>query len=116
MVWTLFTRLDHDRSGQRYTSDMTDREFVLIEPHLPAQRHPLRELWPGIAVTMVLWLGAAQGYAEYLSTFSTIAIMYAGLAGIIIARIFLYLSGALPIWGGEINQVLIARRRSNARP
>ncbi len=37
MAWTPFTRLDHDRSGQRYTSDMTDREFALIAPHLPAQ-------------------------------------------------------------------------------
>ncbi len=37
MAWTPFTRLDHDWSGQRYTSDMTDREFALIEPHLPAQ-------------------------------------------------------------------------------
>ena len=42
--------------------------------------------------------------------------MYAGLTGIIIALIFLYLSGALLIWDGEINQVLIARRRSGARP
>ena len=37
MAWTPFTRLDHDRSGLRYTSDMTDREFALIEPHMPAQ-------------------------------------------------------------------------------
>ena len=37
MAWTPFTRLDHDRSGQRYTSDMTDREFALIAPHLPGQ-------------------------------------------------------------------------------
>ena len=37
MAWTPFTRLDHDRSGQRYTSDMTEREFALIWPHLPGQ-------------------------------------------------------------------------------
>ena len=37
MAWTPFTRLDHDRSGQRYTSDMTEREFALISPHLPGQ-------------------------------------------------------------------------------
>jgi uncharacterized BrkB/YihY/UPF0761 family membrane protein len=41
--------------------------------------------------------------------------MYAGLTGIIIALIFLYLSGALLIWGGQINQAIIARRRSSAR-
>ena len=37
MAWTPFTRLDHDRSRQRYTSDTTDREYALISPHLPGQ-------------------------------------------------------------------------------
>lgn len=37
MAWTPFTRLDHDRSKLRYTSDMTDREFERIAPHLPGQ-------------------------------------------------------------------------------
>ena len=85
--------------------------LVMAHLFLPVRRHPLRELWPGIVVTMVLWLAAALGYAFYLSTFSTIAVMYAGLTGIIIALIFLYLSGALLIWGGEINQAFITYRR-----
>ena len=37
MAWTPFTRSDHDRTSLRYTSDMTDREFELIAPHLPGQ-------------------------------------------------------------------------------
>jgi len=85
----------------------------LIAAHLflPAKRHPLSEIWPGIAVTMILWLAAAYGYSVYLSNFSTLAVMYQGLTGIIIALIFLYLSGALLISGGEINQVLLARAK-----
>jgi membrane protein len=94
---------------------LTVAALVIAHLYLPIRRHPLRELWPGIVLTMVLWFCAALGYSKYLSTFSTIAIMYAGLTGIIIALIFLYLSGALLIWGGEINQVLIARRRSRAK-
>ena len=35
MVWTPFTRADHARCGLRYASDMTDREWALIEPLLP---------------------------------------------------------------------------------
>jgi hypothetical protein len=35
MVWTPFTRADHDRSGQRYASDMTDREWSFIAPFIP---------------------------------------------------------------------------------
>jgi transposase len=37
MAWTPFTRIDHDRTSLRYTSDMSDREFALIAPHLPDQ-------------------------------------------------------------------------------
>lgn len=38
MVWTEITRQDHDRSGLRYASDLTDAEWCLVEPHLPAPR------------------------------------------------------------------------------
>lgn len=37
MVWTPFTRADHDRSGLRYASDTTDEEWHLIEPMMPPQ-------------------------------------------------------------------------------
>jgi hypothetical protein len=37
MVWTPFTRADHDRSGQRYASDMTDREWGVLAAFMPPQ-------------------------------------------------------------------------------
>ena len=37
MVWTPFTCADHDRSGQRYASDMTDREWRFVAPFMPGQ-------------------------------------------------------------------------------
>ena len=37
MVWTPFTRADHDRSELRYASDTTDEEWLLIEPEMPPQ-------------------------------------------------------------------------------
>lgn len=37
MVWTSFTRPQYDRSKQRYTSDLNDREFALIVQLLPQQ-------------------------------------------------------------------------------
>ena len=37
MVWTPFTRSQYDRSRQRYTSDLTDKEFALIADLLPNQ-------------------------------------------------------------------------------
>ncbi len=84
----------------------------LVAAHqiLPARRHQLHEILPGIVLTLVLWLVVAVAYAEFLARFATYASTYAGLAGVIIALMFLYLSGAVMIFGGEINQAYIAFR------
>lgn len=37
MVWTPFTRPQYDRTRQRYTSDLSDREFALVADFLPTQ-------------------------------------------------------------------------------
>jgi len=36
MAWTKTTRLHYRREGLRYASDLTDAEWALVEPHLPA--------------------------------------------------------------------------------
>src|SRR3989440_10954929 len=35
-MWTEITRRKYEREGQRYASDLTDAEWALIEPHMPA--------------------------------------------------------------------------------
>ncbi len=37
-MWTEITRRKYEREGQRYASDLTDGEWALIEPHLPAAK------------------------------------------------------------------------------
>jgi transposase len=37
-VWTKITRAKYERAGQRYASDLTDAEWAVIEPHLPAPK------------------------------------------------------------------------------
>src|SRR2546421_8663156 len=37
-MWTEITRPKYERGGQRYASDVTDAEWVLIEPHMPAAK------------------------------------------------------------------------------
>jgi membrane protein len=78
---------------------------------LPVRRQAIRDLLPGVVATVVLWLIAAAVYADYIGKFSRITVMYAGLANVIIALIFLYISAALFILGGEINQSLISQRK-----
>lgn len=85
--------------------------LALAHLFLPVERHPLREIMPGIAVTIILWLVSAWVYAYYLGHFSRVHVVYAGIANAIIALIFLYITAVLWILGGEINQALIVRRQ-----
>ena len=39
MPWTETARVEYARRSSRYASDLTDREWALIEPFLPARRH-----------------------------------------------------------------------------
>ncbi len=86
--------------------------IALVAGHkfLPARSLPLAVLWPGIFLTMVMWLIAAIGYSVYLANFANFAGLYAGLGGIFAALIFLYISAAIFQFGGEINRAMYARR------
>ena len=62
MVWTEITRAQYRRDGLRYASDMTDSEWALIEPHLPAPRRLGRPLTTDLrAVVEALLYMAASG-------------------------------------------------------
>ena len=37
-MWTEITRPKYEPEGQRYASDVTDAEWALIEPHMPAAK------------------------------------------------------------------------------
>jgi len=78
--------------------------------YLPRRKLSFRQVLPGILATMVVWLLAAQIYAKYTAQFSRAQIMYAGLGSVVIALLFVYISAALIILGGEINEVLIERK------
>lgn len=86
--------------------------IALIAGHklLPARSLPLAVLWPGILLTMIMWLIAAIGYSVYLANFANFAGLYAGLGGLFAALIFLYISAAIFQFGGEINRAMYARR------
>lgn len=58
-MWTPATRRQHSRAGLRYETDLTDAEWRLVEPHLPARRPtgrprswPLREIVNAIFYVM----------------------------------------------------------------
>lgn len=74
---------------------------------LPGGSRPIIQLWPGILITVILWLIAGSLFAAYLESFANYVSTYAGLAGVMTALIFLYLVAALFILGAEINAAIL---------
>ena len=87
--------------------------LFIVHLWLPSGRRSLREITPGIVATVILWLVAGTLFGRYLAEFAfTYSRYYAGLASPMIALVFLYLTSAIFIYGGELNNVICQRRRT----
>ena len=79
--------------------------------YLPARRHRLRSILPGVLLSVLMWMLVGWGFSYYVRTFGSYSATYAGLAGAMAALIFLYLISAILIFGAEFNGALIDMRR-----
>lgn len=99
----------------RLTATIFVLVVALVVAHwwLPASRRRLRDIAPGIAVTLILWLGAGIAFGQYLAHFAYAYVTYyAGLASVMAALVFLYLVAMIFIYGAELNTAIrLARRR-----
>lgn len=78
---------------------------------LPAGRRTFGAVWPGIVVTLVLWLGAGVAFGRYLANFAYAYVTYyAGLASVMAALVFLYLVAMIFIFGAELNAAILRER------
>jgi membrane protein len=81
--------------------------LVIVHLWLPAGRRRLSQVWPGIVATLLMWLVGGSLFGRYLAEFAfAYAIYYAGLASVMIVLVFLYLTAAIFIYGGELNFVI----------
>jgi len=86
--------------------------LFILHAWLPAGRRSFAQILPGIVFTMVASLVASIGFGLYLARFaSNYVSMYAGLASVIIALVFLYFLAAIFVLGGELNAAIIKARR-----
>ena len=77
---------------------------------LPAGKRRLKDIWSGILHTMVLWLVAGIGYSEYLARYNYYASTYAGLANVMIALFFFFITALIFVVGAELNRAFIEDR------
>ena len=81
--------------------------LTIMHLWLPAGRRPIGEVFPGIFATLALWLISGELFGRYLAEFAYgYVTMYAGLASVMIALVFLYINASIFIFGGELNAVL----------
>lgn len=84
--------------------------LVMAHLILPAHRLPLRQILPGVGLTLVAWIIMTVAYSQWLLRFNSFASTYASLSGIFAAMFFIYLSALALILGGELNRVLALHR------
>ncbi|MBB5052624.1 membrane protein [Afipia massiliensis] len=89
--------------------------LIILHKWLPAGTRKLREIMPGIVVTMLASLVSGVMFGKYLERFaSNYVTTYAGLASVMIALVFLYFIAAIFIYGGELNASIVKWQKSKA--
>jgi membrane protein len=87
--------------------------LFIVHKWLPAGRRRLLHILPGIVVTLVLWLVAGELFGDYLAGFAyTYVTYYAGLASVMMALVFLYLTAMIFIYGAELNTTIAKWREA----
>ena len=85
--------------------------LFILHAWLPAGRRGFLQILPGIIFTMAASLLSGVVFGQYLTRFaSNYVTMYAGLASVIIALVFLYFIAAIFVYGGELNAAIIKSR------
>jgi membrane protein len=85
--------------------------LLILHAWLPAGRRGFLQILPGIIFTLVASLVSGIVFGQYLARFANNYVtMYAGLASVIIALVFLYFIAAIFVYGGELNAAIIKSR------
>ncbi len=85
--------------------------LFILHAWLPAGRRGFLQILPGIIFTFVASLVSGIVFGQYLARFANNYVtMYAGLASVIIALVFLYFIAAIFVFGGELNAAIIKSR------
>src|SRR5438067_3918472 len=85
--------------------------LFILHAWLPAGRRGFLQILPGIIFTMVGSLISGIVFGQYLTQFANNYVtMYAGLASVIIALVFLYFIAAIFVYGGALNAAIIKSR------
>jgi membrane protein len=77
---------------------------------LAAGRRRLADVWPGVVLSMLLWILAAKLFGNWLQ-FNDYSRFYAGLTSIMSALVFFQVTAIVIILGAELNRAMITVRQ-----
>ncbi len=84
--------------------------LITFHLRLAAGKRRVTDVWPGVLLSMVLWLVVAGVYSYYLN-FSDSSRFYAGLSQLMVALIFFQLTAVIVILGAELNRGIYEFKR-----
>jgi membrane protein len=85
--------------------------LFVLHAWLPAGRRGFLQILPGIVFTVLASIISGTVFGQYLARFANNYVtMYAGLASVVIALVFLYFLAAIFVYGGELNAAIIKSR------
>ena len=85
-------------------------QLLAIHLWLAAGRRRIKDVWPGVLLSTVLWLTLASLYSYYLN-FSDYTRFYAGLSQLMVAMIFFQMTAVIVILGAELNRGIFEFKR-----
>jgi membrane protein len=99
-------------AGTRYllAAGVMAAQLFAFHLWLAAGRRTVREVWPGIVLSILLWLALAGVYSRYLDL-NDYTRFYAGLSQLMVALIFFQVSAIIILLGAELNRGIIELRK-----
>ena len=88
-------------------------QLIAYHLWLAAGQRRLGDVWPGVVLSIALWVVAAQLFASWL-TISDYSRFYAGLTQIMSALVFFQVSAIIVILGAELNRGMVEVKRRRA--
>lgn len=88
--------------------------FVLLVPLYmlaQGQRRPMREVVPGVIVSLVAWMVLSLAFSYYVEHLAHYTELYGSIAAIVVAMLWLYISGTVLIMGAEFSAVIQERKQ-----
>lgn len=82
---------------------------------LAAGHRRLADVWPGVAFSVLLWLGLGAIWSQYLGI-TNYSLFYAGLSQLMIAMIFFQFSAIILLLGAELNRGIMEYKRLSGAP